>query len=535
MSSNEISKAFQHRPFQRVGALFALKHRNVLIADDPGLGKTLQSIAASVGLAKVQGDCNESILVVAPKTAVYVTWPAELKRWLPDGDVVRSIGGELKPHQRRQVLLEAMNHQGGRQWILVSPNYLRFNVKTDEDGNYIYSHGKKIITPVREALTEFLDIEWSAVIVDEAHETLAGATGNIKHQSAQRRGLGLLKIKDGGLRIALSGTPSRGKPENLWGILNWLEPKTYTSYWKWVKKHFHLYSDIYSDHHIGELKSEAALAQELSHLMIRRTKGEVAKELPPKMYGGTPLWSSAKGDKGPVAVWLNMSGKQRRAYEDIARAAMTELEGGTLMANGILAEMIRLKQFANSFGYIDDSETFRPSLPSNKFDWLLEFLRERGIDNGPPATKVVVASQFTKHVNLFANELDRTHGIRSFVLTGATSARERIRIQREFQNDCGVGVFLLNTRAGGISLTLDAADEMVLIDSTFNPDDQIQVEDRIHRISRQHNVTIWNLCSANTIDESIAKHCYKMETSIHKVLDGERGIAFAKLLIGDSL
>ena len=114
-------------------------------------------------------------------------------------------------------------------------------------------------------------------------------------------------------------------------------------------------------------------------------------------------------------------------------------------------------------------------------------------------------------------------------------------MQREFQRgtmDDGSpapDVFLLNTKAGGVSLTLDAADDVVIIDSTFVHDDQEQVEDRAHRLSRMHSVQVWNLASTSSIDESILRNTWKMDTSIKKILDGERGIDFAKKLLMDAI
>lgn len=528
MPPSKLSKALSNRAFQKQGALFAMQHKRVLIADEPGLGKTIQSIAAVVG-----SNTTGSVLVVAPKTAMYVTWPAELRRWLADispNDQVHIIGGKLSRKERLRTLANILRweqayrdgQKDGRQWVLVSPNYLRFQLKLDDTGHYEYDdNGDKIVLPVREALPGLLAVRWAAVIVDEAHQTLAGATGNLKKQSAQSRGLRLLQIEDGGLRLALSGTPFRGKHENLWGILNWIRPDLYTAYWDWIKKHF----DVYTDHMlgidvIGSLKSEAALAQEARTLMIRRTKQKVAPDLPEKSYGGTPLPGIPKDD-APIAVWLPMDDEQRKAYDQMKTHAMAELDGGTLLANSLLAEMVRLKQFANSCGYLDAHDQFHPKLPSNKFDWLLEFLAERGIDGkGPGTSKVVVASQFTKHIDLFAGALS-AKGIPSFVLTGKTGEQDRIDMQAAFQDggENSPDVFLLNTIAGGVSLTLDAADDIVLIDSTFNSDDQVQVEDRCHRISRMHNLTVWNLASVGTIDESILRETYKTGLSLSRILN----------------
>lgn len=544
---SEVGQALTHRSFQRDGVNFLTKNRNVLVADEPGLGKTLQAMTAIV-------ECGTtgSILVVAPKTAVFVTWPAELKRWIHEValyDEWVMIGGKMTKLERIRATKRALKWDlgkgriGPRQWVIVSPNYLRIKPKVDWRGNYVYNDDKeKILIPVREAIPALLAIDWAAVIVDEAHQTLSGATADIKKQSAQRQGLGLLEVQHGGLRIALSGTPFRGKHENLWGILNWLYPQDYKAYWAWVGKHFYVFQDPLTRQQIvGELRDEKKLAKELEYVMIRRTKQEVAKELPRKRYGGTPL-ILPNGKPGPIAVWLEMYGQQRKAYESMALQAQAEIEGGTLMANGVLAEMIRLKQFANSSGFMGGNDEFFPTFPSNKFDWIVDFLAERGIDGkGNAASKVLIASQFTKHIDLFTNQLREKMKIPCFVLTGKTSAAQRVQIQGEFQRgtlesgEPAPDVFLLNTMAGGTSLTLDAADEVVIIDSTFNHEDQEQVEDRAHRISRMHNVTVWNLASTSSIDESILKNCYRMETSIKRILDGDRGIDFAKMLLSDAL
>lgn len=92
-------------------------------------------------------------------------------------------------------------------------------------------------------------------------------------------------------------------------------------------------------------------------------------------------------------------------------------------------------------------------------------------------------------------------------------------------------VILLNTHAGGVSLTLDAADDVVIADQTFIPDEQEQVEDRAHRVSRNHNVTIWNLASLGTIDETIAQMNQERGEAISSILDTQRGITYAKTLV----
>lgn len=537
-----IWDAISARPFQSVGAAFAARNRSCLIADQPGLGKTIQSISAII-----ESNITGPILVVAPKAAARLTWPQELKKWVP-GDEVVVIGSHQRNGERQQVLREAINHsydadhtpmagfhnlhQARRVWIITSPNYLRVKAETDQFKNFTRDdNGKKIITASGEGLVELLDVTWSAVIVDESHQTLPVPTGNVKKQSAQRQGIGALEVKPDGLRLALSGTPFRGKEVYLWGTLNWLRPDMYRSYWKWVEKHFDCWRDRYGMQ-IGRMVDVEGMYAEAAKVMIRRTKAEVAKDLPPKIYND---------------IWLDMDPKQATAYRQMERDAAATLDGGQLLANGLLAEMTRLKQFAGSYGDMV-GDTFKPRLPSNKFDWLVEFLDERGIDkdilklddsgNGDPREarkalpKIVVSSQFSQLINIIHDGLNEL-GISSYKFTGETNDKDRDYIKNDWQEKptSSTRVLLLTTTAGGVSLTLDAASELVLLDETYNPADQEQVEDRIHRLSRMHQVTIWNVRSNGTIEEGIAKQNLERETNIKDIIDGERGVNFAKLVM----
>jgi len=192
--------------------------------------------------------------------------------------------------------------------------------------------------------------------------------------------------------------------------------------------------------------------------------------------------------------------------------------------------MTRLKQFANSYGFMDQTDVFHPQLPSNKIDWIMEYLDERkGTDK-----KVIIASQFTKFIGLLSQELDKA-GYPHYKLTGATNPADRAKFRKEFQSDGGAKIFLLNTKAGGTSLTLDAADDVIYCDQTWNPDDQIQLEDRAHRISRIHQVTVWNLATKDSIDQTLLRKNFSNEMDIKKIMDGERGIEYAKQIIKESL
>lgn len=526
-----IWDAISSRPFQTVGAAFAARNRSCLIADQPGLGKTVQSIAAII-----ESGVTGPILVVAPKSAAKLTWPRELARWVPE-DAQLIIGAHITAPERKALIQDIVDcgkepgEWNGRLWVLTSPDYVRVKAQVDKYGKYIYKNSRKVLQGSTSTIMELFDVTWSTVIVDESHQTLAGASGDKKKQSAQRVGLGALDVEDTGLRIALSGTPFRGKEEHLWGQLNFLRPDLYRSRWRWINQFFESWQDQYGMT-IGGIKDRPGMYKDASRVMIRRTKAEVAADLPPKMYGGTPLDPNLPEDN--IAVWLDMDPKQFKAYEEIKLKAEAELEGGTLMVAGVLAELTRLKQFAGSYGRINEDGHFKPTLPSNKFDWLVEFLDERGIgkDMDKDAPKIVVASQFSQLIDAFQDGL-LAQGVESYKFTGATNDATRAAIIKDWQENPNspVRVLLLTTTAGGVSLTLDAASELVLLDETWTVSDQEQLEDRIHRLSRMHQVTIWKVFSKDTIEESIARTNNEREFSIKSIIDGERGIDFTKKLL----
>lgn len=526
--------AMETQPHQVPGVAFMVGQRSVLLADDPGAGKTIQTLATVA-----EKDVRGPILVVAPRTAVNVTWPEEIEQWLGSDEVVFKINGTMKPAERKLTLKAIREHTvkrpHDRLWVLCGPNYLRIRADLDDYGNYERdAQGNKIIRTVNEGLADLFRIKWAAVIVDESHQTLAGATGNKKKQSAQRQGLGALELRDGALQIAISGTPFRGKTENLWGTLNWLYPDKFTSYWNWIRRHYGIQStNSRFGSGIGKgdvIIDEKRFFAELKPLMVRRTKAEIAPWLPAKQYGGTHLDPS--DPKSPVAVWLPMSDKQAKQYDEIVNNAMISIDsmGDSINVNGVLAEMTRMKQVANaSFG---SDARYRgglgPILPSNKAEWIEDFLNDR-IAAG---TKTIVASQFTGFIEMLSEYLNKKK-IKHYTLTGKTSDDERTYIRKHFQdeNNHEEMVILINTKAGGVSLTLDLADDVVICDQTWIPDDQQQVEDRAHRVSRNHNVTIWYLASLGTIDEDIARTNAAREDAARSVLDKQRGVTYVRQLI----
>lgn len=540
-----LAELLKSRPYQTSGAAFIASGRNVLVADTPGLGKTTEAIAGIVE-AGVPGP----YLVVAPKTSLDVVWQREIAARLPEARVVVLEGSLAQRDAQLNRTLDSSPDEMASTWVITNIEAIRtksFYIcpkcftewpKTDYPKSAIVDCGHDpdgVKTKSEHACPTLFGFEWGAIIMDECQRALLRTSGK---PTQQRAGSKLLALRPDGLRIALSGTPMRGKPQRLWGVLNWIDARTWSAYWSWVERYWDVTAEGYGGARtIGAFKEEKAedFARSLDRVMIRRTKAEVSPELPAKQY-----MSNAPSDL-PAAIWLQMSLKQTKAYQQMLATASAEVEGGQLNAVGILAELTRLKQFANSYGRLvrraEDGIAvfdFKPALPSNKWDWTLQFLAERNIlpdRDEEPTDKVVIVSQFTSVLDLIYAELI---GLKVPVrrVTGGVTGRKRIEAIDTFNDPTsGVQVMLLNTTAGGVAVTLDVADDMILFDETHVPDDQEQVEDRINNRNPELKVVprrYWYLKSLQTIDEGIARTNLARDADQRQHLDGRRGVEYIR-------
>jgi SNF2 family DNA or RNA helicase len=528
------------RPFQIPGARFLAYAKQALIADEPGMGKTIQTLAALVENLTEGG----RILVLCPRTAVTAVWREEINKWLDDfkqGYTITTLAG-LTPAKTLERLeqYDALPDDGRFHFLVGNAELVRIkstrtctNAGSEKgcDGTYDWCEfADKHRGAIEPRLPQIFKRAWDAMIADETHKWLVNTRG--KSASQVGRGFVALKSAEDGLRYALSGTPYKGKKYNLWGTLNWLRPKVYTSKWNWVERYFVVSENGYS-RVIGDVipERQESLFRSLDAVCLRRTKAEIRKI--------NPDWMPP--EKIYHEVKVPMDPKQLKAYNSIVKDAEVELKGGTLTALGVLAEFTRLKQFASCYGRLVRGD-FVPSLPSGKFEWLLEFLEERGIeakqgsalqgDLSEEIHKVVIASQFTKNIKLWSSELVR-RGITCFVLTGDVSEAKRARMIKEFQKTTTVRVFFINTMAGGVSITLDSADDVVIMDETWVPDDQLQVEDRVHRASNvKHQVHVWYVRAEESIEEMIAKANFAKAENNFVMLDARRGLEFASAQYG---
>lgn len=367
---------------------------------------------------------------------------------------------------------------------------------------------------------------WRWVVLDESHKLLGSLT--VKKANLMGRALKLLPYhREDPRRYALSGTPfgKGGKIQGMFGTLHWLWPDEYTSYWKWVKEVFETEEKVINRYGKTVIEiigpkglarnasaEEESLAWErflrsLGPRVLRRTKAEMLKELPPKTY---------------VEVVCELSSAQEKQLRELADYAEISTKGGTLIVNGTLALRTRSQQLANgALTMSGDKAKFTQD--SGKLDALWERLEARGILDGTPGPKLVIASRYNEFLDSIETMLS-IESVKMLRLDGSTNETQRQRIMERWQGDGDERVMLVNVKAGGVSINLDAADEMHIMDEDPDPGVNEQMEDRIHRASRNHKVVIYYYRTEGTIDY-LAAHSTEYRRRLQQaVLDGRRGV-----------
>jgi SNF2 family DNA or RNA helicase len=501
----DLALAMDARPYQPAGASFIRTAGQCCLGDQPGLGKTLQTLGALIDSGA------RNILVACPRTATRSVWQRETWRWAP---TIRPIVAQGTRQQRENAITAWLADDSPQRMLVINLEMIRAKrIWVCKGGEFKGDQWSK--PPGRkggcygmhEHDTEFeyewpwlMSQEWDAIVMDESHKVLASMY-NVQSKNITQSRLGAMHLRkrliDDGTALALSGTPFRSSLVKAWGTLNWLRPDVFSSFWQFAESHFDVEEDHWGKKTIAkDPRDPDAFNAALRPYYLARTKENVAKDLPPVVYAGTPPEGNADGLNG---IWLDMDPKQQKAYDAMKKEGLARLDDGSILANGVLAEITRLRQFACSYGTAKGNH-FTPTFPSNKFDWLEQFLDERIGAGG----KVVVASSFTQLIDMFSAKLTAS-GVKNLTLTGATNDRKRAELVSRFADpDDEYRVAVINTQAGGVAITLDQADDMVIVDMPWTADDEQQLIDRIHRVSRIHEVTVWRLFSTGTVDEWLA-------------------------------
>jgi SNF2 family DNA or RNA helicase len=401
------------------------------LADDMGLGKTIQVLALLMDRRKNQSEKHPSLIVV-PKSLLF-NWHQECTRFTPQLSVLEYTGMDR----------EALRAQfEANDVVLTTYGTLRRDIMHLKDTRFDY------------------------VVLDEA-QTIKNSGSQVAKASR------LLQANN---RVALSGTPIENHLGDLWSIFEFLNPGMLGR-----SSIFKSYANDSEDVSTRNLLSSA-----LRPFILRRTKKEVASELP---------------DKLEQTIYCDMGADQQRLYNELrdhyrsSLLGMVQKQGLGKSKMHVLEALLRLRQAA-CHPFLLDKGTAGDG--SAKTDVLVPHLQELLAEDH----KALVFSQFTSMLAIVRHQLDR-EGITYEYLDGQTRNREEC-VER-FQNDPDCPVFLISLKAGGLGLNLTAADYVFLLDPWWNPAVEAQAIDRAHRVGQTRHVFAYRLICRGTVEEKIAE------------------------------
>ena len=402
------------------------------LADDMGVGKTAQVLALleTRRELRAQGKIGAPSLVVVPKSLIF-NWKQEVERFTPQIRVLDYTG-------------IARNKDDLSRYDVILTTYGTLR---------------------RDAL-HFNEQVFDYVILDEAQ-----AVKNARTESAKA-----VRLLRGNHRLALSGTPVENHLGELWSLLDFLNPGMLGA-----SGVFQLAGGAMRNPSDDARK---LLAHALRPFLLRRTKEQVAKELPPKIE---------------QTIYCEMEPRQRTLYNELRehyrKSLMPKINTDGIAKSKIqvLEALLRLRQAACHPGLVDRK---RAQDPSAKLDVLIEQLRAV-LEEGH---KALVFSQFTSLLGILRVALE-ADGIEYEYLDGKTNDRQA-RVER-FQNDPGCPLFLISLKAGGVGLNLTAADYVFILDPWWNPAVEAQAVDRTHRIGQLRQVFAYRLITRDTVEEKV--------------------------------
>lgn len=403
------------------------------LADDMGLGKTIQILAFILSQReKVKHNVN---LVVVPASLIF-NWKAEVEKFAPSIKIKTIYGAD-----------RAKSTSGFEHYEIILTSY------------------GTLLSDIR-----FLkDYHFNYIFLDESQ--------NIKNPESQRyKTVRMLQARN---RVAITGTPVENNTFDLYGQLSFACPGLFGS-----KQQF---ADLYSTpiDQFKDSKRAAELQKKIKPFILRRTKEQVAKELP---------------DKTEIVLYCEMGDEQREVYEANKKEIQDYILGKSedelpKSSMHVLRSITRLRQICNSAALLADGKSYLQA--SSKIEVLMEQLESK-VQNH----KILIFSQFVTMLDLIKKALE-SRGIRYEYLTGQT--KKRGEVVGSFQNNADIPVFLISLKAGGIGLNLTEADYVYLVDPWWNPAVENQAIDRAYRIGQHKNVMAVRLICPDTVEEKIMK------------------------------
>jgi SNF2 family DNA or RNA helicase len=431
----EILRPYQESGFQWLNYLREVQWGGIL-ADDMGLGKTIQALSFLHHLKEENGHLKA--LVVCPTTLMF-NWQNEIQKFTPS-------------------LTFSVHHGGNRS---------RESLASAAIDVIITTYGT-----LRSDIKQFVDVNFDYVVLDESQA--------IKNPGSKvTKAAGLLKAKN---RLCLSGTPLQNNTFDIFAQMNFLNPGMLGSV-EFFKQEFSVPIDKF-----GEKEQKDHLRKLLYPFILRRTKEQVAKDLP---------------EKQEMVLFCEMGDEQRKIYDAYRNdyrdkiLGVVENQGIQKSQLTILQGLMKLRQICDSPAIVKEEERF-PNVSVK----LEEIGRE--ITENISNHKALIFSQFLGMLALIKEKMKEL-GVDYEYFDGSSTVAEREKAITRFQNDENCRVFLISLKAGGVGLNLTAADYVYIVDPWWNPAVEQQAIDRTHRIGQTKNIFAYRMICTDTVEDKILK------------------------------
>merc|ERR1719328_874755 len=442
---------------------------NGILADEMGLGKTIQTIALITYLMEKKKNMGPYLIIVPLSTLS--NWMMEFEKWAPS---VVALSYKGSPQYRRNVQGQI---RAGRFNALVT--------------TYEYVIKDKAIMS---------KIRWKYMIIDEGHRMK-------NHHCKLTQILNTFYTSNN--RLLLTGTPLQNKLPELWALLNFLLPsifKACNTFEQWFNAPFAITGEKVELNEEETILIIRRLHKVLRPFLLRRLKKDVESQLP---------------DKVEYIIKCEMSGLQRALYTHMQEkgvmltdGAASGKKGGAGGAKALMNTIMQLRKLCNHpfmFQHIEEAyakhigsptdvvtgpDIYRSSGKFELLDRILPKLKETG-------HRVLMFCQMTQCMTIIEDYFN-FKGYKFLRLDGMTKSDERADMLKIFNSaDSEYFIFLLSTRAGGLGLNLQTADTVIIFDSDWNPHQDLQAQDRAHRIGQRNEVRVLRLMTVNSVEERI--------------------------------